>query len=63
MIRTRRITYMAGRAYEELTEHLKKRIAELRAETHDTYEYKPTGMPLHYDFGTQSESGLVKQKK
>ena len=49
--------------YEELTEHLKKRIAELRAETHDTYEYKPTGMPLHYDFGTQSESGLVKQKK
>jgi arylsulfatase A-like enzyme len=47
--------------YEELTTHLKERLAALRAETHDTYQYKPSGMPLHWDFGTQSESGLVKR--
>jgi arylsulfatase A-like enzyme len=33
--------------YEELTAHLKERLAALRAETNDTYEYKPTGMHLH----------------
>jgi arylsulfatase A-like enzyme len=33
--------------YEELTAHLKERLAALRAETGDTYEYKPTGLPLH----------------
>ncbi len=33
--------------YEELTAHLKERLAALRAETDDTYEYKPTGLPLH----------------
>jgi arylsulfatase A-like enzyme len=47
--------------YEDLTAHLKERLAALRAETNDTYEYKPTGMPLHFDLGTQSESGLVKR--
>jgi arylsulfatase A-like enzyme len=49
--------------YEELTAHLKERLAALRAETHDTYEYKPTGIPLHWSLGTQSESGLRDQKK
>jgi arylsulfatase A-like enzyme len=42
--------------YEELTAHLKERLAALRAETHDTYQYKPTGIPL-------PESGLVKPTK
>jgi arylsulfatase A-like enzyme len=32
---------------EELTAQLKARLAALRAETGDTYEYKPTGLPLH----------------
>jgi arylsulfatase A-like enzyme len=49
--------------YEDLTAHLKQRLAALRAETHDTYQYKPTGLPLHSDFRTQSESGLVKRPK
>ena len=49
--------------YEELTAHLKERLEALRAETHDTYQYKPTGMPLHWDLGTQSESGLVKRSQ
>jgi arylsulfatase A-like enzyme len=49
--------------YEDLTAHLKQRLAALRAETHDTYQYKPTGMPLHSDFGAQSESGLVKRPR
>jgi arylsulfatase A-like enzyme len=49
--------------YEELTSHLKERLAALRAETHDTYEYKPTGLPLHFSLGTQTESGLVGGKK
>ena len=49
--------------YEELTAHLKERLAALRAETHDTYEYKPTGIPLHWELGTQTESGLVKRSK
>jgi arylsulfatase A-like enzyme len=48
---------------EELTAHLKARLAALRTETHDTYEYKPSGIPLHWDLGTQSESGLVKSPK
>jgi len=33
--------------YEELTVQLKARLAELRQETGDRYQYKPTGMPLH----------------
>ncbi|MDE3187731.1 MAG: sulfatase [Acidobacteriota bacterium] len=49
--------------YEELTAHLKQRLAALRAETNDTYEYKPTGIPAHWSLGTQTESGLVKPKK
>jgi arylsulfatase A-like enzyme len=32
---------------EALTAHLKERLAALRAETGDAYEYKPTGLPLH----------------
>lgn len=48
--------------YEELTAHLKKRLLELRAATHDTYEYKPTGLPLHPDERTHAESGLVQRK-
>lgn len=34
-------------AYDNLTSHLKQRIEELRKETGDTYEYKPSGLPLH----------------
>ncbi len=49
--------------YEEITAHLKERLAALRTETHDSYEYKPSGIPLHWDLGTQSESGLVKPSK
>lgn len=48
--------------YEQLTAHLKERLAALRTETDDTYQYKPTGMPLHWELGVQSESGLVKHK-
>ena len=33
--------------YEELTRHLQARMQELRKETHDTYQYQPTGLPLH----------------
>jgi arylsulfatase A-like enzyme len=33
--------------YEQLTAQLKDRLAALRRETQDTYEYKPTGAPLH----------------
>jgi arylsulfatase A-like enzyme len=32
--------------YEELTEQLRARLAELRRETDDHFEYKPTGMKL-----------------
>lgn len=49
--------------HERLTSELKQRMAALRAQTNDTYEYKPTGMPLHFDLGVQTESGLVPQKK
>ncbi len=48
--------------YEELTAHLKERLAALRAETHDTYEYKPSGIPKHWDLGVQTESGLKQSK-
>jgi arylsulfatase A-like enzyme len=37
--------------YEELTAHMKERLAALRAETHDTYEYKPSGFPKHFELG------------
>ena len=33
--------------YEELTKHLQARMAELREETDDHYQYQPTGLPLH----------------
>ena len=50
---------LCGKAgYEEIIAHLKKRLEELRAETNDTYEYKPTGLPLHFDSGVQTESQL-----
>ena len=48
--------------FEELTTHLKERLAALRAETNDTFEYKPSGIPKHWDLGTQSESGLKQSK-
>jgi arylsulfatase A-like enzyme len=47
---------------EELTKHLQERLAALRAETNDTYEYKPTGIPRHYNLGVQTESGLKQTK-
>ncbi len=48
--------------YEELTAHLKERLAALRAETNDTFEYKPTGIPAHFDLGVLTESGLKSAK-
>jgi len=44
--------------YAELTAHLKERLAALRDETKDTFEYKPSGIPLHWELGVQTESGL-----
>jgi len=32
---------------EELTKLLRARLAALRLETRDTYEYKPSGLPMH----------------
>jgi arylsulfatase A-like enzyme len=49
--------------YGELTAQLKERLVALRTETHDTYQYKPSGIPLHWELGTQTESGLVKPRK
>jgi hypothetical protein len=46
--------------YEELTKQLKERLEALRAETNDTFPYKPTGIPAHWNLGTQTESGLKK---
>lgn len=48
--------------YEDLTAHLKQRLVELRAQTQDTYEYKPTGFPKHWTLGAQSESELNHRK-
>jgi arylsulfatase A-like enzyme len=48
--------------YEKLTDELKHRLAALRAQTNDTYEYRTTGMPLHFDSGARTESDLVHQK-
>jgi arylsulfatase A-like enzyme len=49
---------------EELTAHLKERLAALRTETNDTYEYKPTGIPLHPgDIVPRAESTLAKPSK
>jgi hypothetical protein len=33
--------------FEELTRQLQARLEELRKETNDTYQYQPTGLPLH----------------
>jgi arylsulfatase A-like enzyme len=33
--------------YNELAKKLRARLEELRAETGDQYEYKPSGLPLH----------------
>jgi hypothetical protein len=34
---------------EGVTQQLKTRIVELRRDTGDHYEYKPTGVPRHRD--------------
>jgi arylsulfatase A-like enzyme len=44
--------------FAELTALLKERLEALRAETNDTYQYKPSGIPLHWELGVQTESGL-----
>ncbi len=44
--------------YEQITAHLRARLAELRKETGDTFVYKPTGIPAHFDLGAQTESQL-----
>jgi arylsulfatase A-like enzyme len=49
--------------YEELTAHLKERLAALRSETHDTFEYKPTGLPLHPNIQVLSQPESQKQTK
>jgi arylsulfatase A-like enzyme len=38
--------------YEQITTQLRNRLEELRRETNDTYQYKPTGLPLHDNTGT-----------
>jgi arylsulfatase A-like enzyme len=48
---------------EELTAQLKARLDALRAETKDTYQYKPTGIPPHLNSGTPSGSVLGKPTK
>jgi arylsulfatase A-like enzyme len=48
---------------EEITKHLKERLQALRAETNDTYQYKPTGIPKHWSVGTTTESGLTKSSQ
>jgi arylsulfatase A-like enzyme len=48
---------------EEITRHLKERLTALRAESNDTYEYKPTGIPKHWTLGTTTESGLTKSNQ
>jgi arylsulfatase A-like enzyme len=45
--------------YEELTTEMRQRLTRLRKETKDTYEYKPSGLPLHPsrpDFGKGSST-------
>ena len=49
--------------YAEITAHLKERMAALRAETNDTYQYKPTGIPKHMDLGSLSESSLTHRQQ
>ncbi len=49
--------------YEEITAHLKERLTALRAETNDTYQYKPSGFPRHFDLGSTSEAGIVHRDK
>ena len=44
--------------YEQLTAQLQARLEALRKETGDTFVYKPTGIPAHFDFGAQTESQL-----
>jgi len=48
---------------EEITQYLKERLQALRAETQDTYEYKPTGIPRHPTVRTTTESGLTKSNQ
>jgi arylsulfatase A-like enzyme len=38
--------------YEKLTAQLRDRLEELRQQTNDHYQYKPTGLPLHDTTGT-----------
>ncbi len=47
---------------EQITAQLKERLAALRAETNDTYQYKPSGIPKHMDLGSMSESSLRPSK-
>ncbi len=49
--------------YAEITAHLKERLAALRTETNDTYQYKPTGIPKHMDLGSLSESSLTHRQQ
>ncbi len=44
--------------YEQITAQLQARLEELRKETGDTFVYKPTGIPAHFEFGAQTESQL-----
>jgi arylsulfatase A-like enzyme len=47
--------------FEELTAHLKERLAALRAETHDTFQYKPSGIPAHFDLGALSNPSVERR--
>ena len=49
--------------YEQLTAQLKQQLEALRTATQDSYQYKPTGIPKHWELGVQTESGLVTPTK
>ena len=49
--------------YAQLTQQLTARLQALREETNDTYVYKPSGIPAHYDLGAQTESQLKPRPK
>jgi len=40
--------------YKDLAKKLQSRMAELRAETNDHYEYKPSSLPLHPSPNTEA---------
>lgn len=48
--------------YQQIAAHLQARLEELQKETGDTFVYKPTGIPAHWELGAQTESQLRPKK-